>query len=117
MVYVASNILAADTVQELLDVLDAYYLSREWIEINGRIRPRIIYRLYGNMKRRIYEDRKVDIVSLRELVEKLKISSPVTEEELAEWEKRYGKLPKLSKDKAEELWQKIMERINKNKNT
>lgn len=115
MLYVANNILVADTINELLDFLDAYHLDHSWIEINGRIRPRILYRLYGNMKQRAYTDPKTDIVSLRELVQICKQNNPVTEEEIKEWEKKNGKLPKPPQEVLDRIWEKIKERINNNK--
>ena len=115
MLYVANNILVADTITDLLDFLDAYHLDHSWIEINGRIRPRILYRLYGNMKQRAYTDPKTDIVSLRELVKICKENNPVTDEEIKEWGKKHGKLPKPPQEVLDRIWEKIKERINNNK--
>jgi hypothetical protein len=115
MLYIANNILIADSIPELLDYLDSFHLSHAWIEINGKIRPRILYRLYGKKKERAYLDNKINIVSLRELVNICKTNHPVTDEELAEWEKKNGHLPKLSKDLSQEIWAKIQERINNQK--
>ena len=115
MLYIAKNILIADSIPELLDYLDSFHLSHAWIEINGKIRPRILYRLYGKMKERAYCDNKIDIVSLRELVNICKTNHPVTDEELAEWEKKHGKLPKPPQEVLDRIWEKIKERINNNK--
>ena len=56
-----------------------------------------------------------DPIALENCVHHDKENNPVTDEEIKEWEKKHGKLPKPPQEVLDRIWEKIKERINNNK--
>jgi hypothetical protein len=113
-VYTDGTHLIADTIPELMEYGDAVGLEREWLQLGGiSFHPH--YDIFGKVKIRVLKDKSVIRVSSREIVRLCAefYDFPETEEELYQWEMKYGRTPTPSEEWFKGVWEDIKAKLKK----